>query len=176
MRRKLAGILATAVISALAIPALAPTTAHAAPAESAPAPATRVDPLGDLITTALGGGLPGSVEFTMRATMYHAGAKGIRAFDSLGCKVAAMRTVAVDPKVIPRRTVIFIKETVGLAMPDGSKHDGYWYASDIGGAIKGLKLDLFSGFGASSMKALGGLDLSSLSVSKVGEFKGCPPQ
>ncbi len=173
MRRKLAGILATAVISAFAIPALA----HAAPADSAPASTQRVDPLGDLITSALSGGaLPGSVEFTMKATMYHAGAKGIRAFDSLGCKVAAMRTVAVDPKVIPRRTVIFIKETVGLPMPDGGKHDGYWYASDIGGAIKGLKLDLFSGVGASSMKALRGLDLSNLSVSKVGEFKGCPPQ
>jgi hypothetical protein len=49
--------------------------------------------------------------------------------------------------VIPRRTVLFIKETVGLQMPDGGTHDGYWYASDIGGAIKGLKLDLFSGVG-----------------------------
>ncbi|WP_297506228.1 3D domain-containing protein [uncultured Caulobacter sp.] len=174
MRRKLAGILATAVISAFAAPALA----HAdTGSDSAPAATSRQDPLGDLITSALSGGaLPGSVEFRMKATLYHAGAKGIRAFDSLGCKVAAMRTVAVDPRIIPRRTVIFIKETVGLPMPDGSKHDGYWYASDIGGAIKGLKLDLFSGFGAGSMRALGGLDLSSLSVSKVGEFKGCPPQ
>jgi 3D (Asp-Asp-Asp) domain-containing protein len=171
MRRKLAGILATAVISAFAFPAIAATGA-----DSSPAQATRVDPLGDLITSALSGALPGSVEFKMKATMYHAGAKGIRAFDSLGCKVAAMRTVAVDPKVIPRRTVIFIKETVGLPMPDGGTHDGYWYASDIGGAIKGLKLDLFSGVGAASMKTLRSIDLSSLSVSKVGEFKGCPPQ
>lgn len=171
MRRQLAGILATAVISAFALPALAHAT------ESAPASTQRADPLGDLITSALSGGaLPGSVDFKMKATMYHAGAKGIRALDSLGCKVAAMRTVAVDPKVIPRRTVIFIKETVGLPMPDGGTHDGYWYASDIGGAIKGLKLDLFSGVGAASMKALRGIDLSSLSVSKVGEFKGCPPQ
>lgn len=174
MRRKLAGILATAVISTFA----APVIANAAPdSDSASATPQRVDPLGELISTALGGGaLPGSVEYKMRATMYHAGAKGIRAFDSLGCKVAAMRTVAVDPKVIPRRTVIFIKETVGLPMPDGSKHDGYWYASDIGGAIKGLKLDLFSGVGAASMKALRGIDLTSLSVSTVGQFKGCPPQ
>ncbi|MCY1647123.1 3D domain-containing protein [Caulobacter sp. SL161] len=174
MRRKLAGILATAVISVFAAPAIA---AAAPEADSAPASAAHSDPLGDLITSALSGGaLPGSVEWKMKATMYHAGAKGIRAFDSLGCRVAAMRTVAVDPKVIPRRTVIFIKETVGLPMPNGEKHDGYWYASDIGGAIKGLKLDLFSGVGASSMKALRGIDLSSLSVSKVGEFKGCPPQ
>lgn len=174
MRRKLAGILATAVISAFAAPAIAETAPEA---DSAPATAAHADPLGDFITSALSGGaLPGSVEWKMKATMYHAGAKGIRAFDSLGCKVAAMRTVAVDPKVIPRRTVIFIKETVGLPMPNGEKHDGYWYASDIGGAIKGLKLDLFSGVGAGSMKALRGIDLSSLSVSKVGEFKGCPPQ
>lgn len=169
MRRQLAGILATAVISAFAFPALA----HAA---DAPAQTSRPDPLGELIASALGGSLPGSVEYKMRATMYHAGAKGIRAFDSLGCKVAAMRTVAVDPKVIPRRTIIFIKETVGLPMPDGDTHDGYWYASDIGGAVKGLKLDLFSGVGAASMKTLRGIDLSNLSVSKVGEFKGCPPQ
>jgi len=162
MRRKLAGILATAVISAFAAPAIA---AAAPVAESAPTASAHTDPLGDLIASALSGGaLPGSVEWKMKATMYHAGAKGIRAFDSLGCKVAAMRTVAVDPKVIPRRTVIFIKETVGLPMPNGEKHDGYWYASDIGGAIKGLKLDLFSGFGASSMKALREVDLSSLSV------------
>ena len=87
-----------------------------------------------------------------------------------------MRTVAVDPKVIPRRTVLFIKETVGLPMPDGSTHDGYWYASDISGAIKGLKLDLFSGHGASSMAPLRALNLTNLSVTKVGEFKGCPPQ
>ncbi len=168
MRRQLAGILATAVISAFALPALA--------ADSAPAQAARPDPLGELISSALGGGLPGTVEYKMRATMYHAGTKGIRALDSLGCKVAAMRTVAVDPKVIPRRTIIFIKETVGLPMPDGDTHDGYWYASDIGGAVKGLKLDLFSGVGAASMKTLRGIDLTNLSVSKVGEFKGCPPQ
>lgn len=168
MRRQLAGILATAVISAFAFPALA--------ADAAPAQGSRPDPLGELISSALGGGLPGTVEYKMRATMYHAGAKGIRALDSLGCKVAAMRTVAVDPKVIPRRTIIFIKETVGLPMPNGGSHDGYWYASDIGGAVKGLKLDLFSGVGAASMKTLRGVDLTNLSVSKVGEFKGCPPQ
>jgi 3D (Asp-Asp-Asp) domain-containing protein len=164
MRRTFAGFLAVAAMS-IALPALA---ADAAPARS--------DPLGDLITGALTGTIPGSVEYKMKATLYHAGAKGIRALDSLGCKVVAMRTLAVDKSVIPRRTVVFIKETVGLTMPNGDKHDGYWYASDIGGAIKGNKLDLFSGQGASSMKALQGLNLSTISVTKVGEFKGCPPE
>ena len=164
MRRTFAGFLAIAAMS-IALPALA---ADAAPQRS--------DPLGDLITGALTGTIPGSVEYKMKATLYHAGAKGIRALDSLGCKVVAMRTLAVDKAVIPRRTVVFIKETVGLPMPNGEKHDGYWYASDIGGAIKGNKLDLFSGQGASSMKPLMGLNLSTISVTKVGEFKGCPPE
>jgi 3D (Asp-Asp-Asp) domain-containing protein len=164
MRRTFAGFLAVAAMS-IALPALA---ADAAPARS--------DPLGDLIAGALTGTMPGSVEYKMKATLYHAGAKGIRALDSLGCKVVAMRTLAVDKTVIPRRTVVFIKETVGLPMPNGDRHDGYWYASDVGGAIKGQRLDLFSGQGATSMKPLMGLNLSTLSVTKVGEFKGCPPE
>ena len=86
-----------------------------------------------------------------------------------------MRTLAVDKTVIPRRTVVFIKETVGLPMPNGEKHDGYWYATDTGGAIKGNKIDLFTGHGSSSMKPLMALNLAKLTVSKVGEFKGCPP-
>jgi 3D (Asp-Asp-Asp) domain-containing protein len=163
MRRTFAGFLAFAALS-IALPALAADTD------------SKSDPLGDLITGALTGALPGSVEYKMKATLYHAGAKGIRALDSLGCKVVAMRTLAVDKTVIPRRTVVFIKETVGLPMPNGAKHDGYWYASDVGGAIKGQRLDLFSGEGRSSMKPLMDLNLATLSVTKVGEFKGCPPE
>lgn len=140
-------------------------------AQAAPAP----DPVGDLIVSALTGALPGTPEFRMRATLYHAGAKGVGALDSLGCKVVAMRTVAIDSKVIPRRTKLFIKETVGLPMPNGAKHDGYWYATDVGGAIKGHKIDLYTGHGSSSMKPLLALNLAKLSVAKVGEFKGCPP-
>lgn len=165
MRRTLAGILAVLAMST-ALPAFA----------ADPDSDSRPDPLGDLITGALTGTIPGTLEWKMKATLYHAGAKGIRGLDSLGCKVVAMRTVAVDKTVIPRRTVLFIKETVGLPMPDGSTHDGYWYASDVGGAIKGLKLDLFSGLGRASMAPLMGLNLTDLSVSKVGEFKGCPPE
>ena len=76
----------------------------------------------------------------------------------------------------PRRTILFIKETVGLAMPDGSAHDGYWYASDTGGAIKGQRIDLFTGSGAGSMKPMRPLNMSQLTVSKAGQFKGCPPK
>jgi 3D (Asp-Asp-Asp) domain-containing protein len=85
-----------------------------------------------------------------------------------------MRTVAVDPTLIPRHSILFIKETVGLKLPDGTLHDGYWYASDIGGAIKGQRIDLFTGMGAASMKVLQALNMTTISAVKVGVFQGCP--
>ena len=133
------------------------------------------DPVGDLITSVLTGALPSGPGWNLKATLYHAGAKGVGALDALGCKVVAMRTVAVDKNLIPKHSVLFIKETVGLKMPDGSVHDGYWYASDAGTAIKGKRIDLYTGSNASSMGALKGLNLASLTAVKVGEFQGCPP-
>lgn len=159
MRRRLAALAALPVALGLA------SSAQANPP----------DPIGDLIVSALTGTLPGTPEFRLKATLYHAGARGVGSLDSLGCKVVAMRTVAIDRNVIPRRTRLFIKETVGLPMPDGRKHDGFWYATDVGGAIKGEKIDLFTGHGSSSMKPLMALNLAKLTVAKAGEFKGCPP-
>jgi len=96
--------------------------------------AESTDPVGDLIMSVVTGALPSGPGWNLKATLYHAGAKGVGALDALGCRVIAMRTVAVDSHFIPARSVLFIKETVGLKMPDGSTHDGYWYASDKGGA------------------------------------------
>jgi 3D (Asp-Asp-Asp) domain-containing protein len=141
------------------------STAQAAPA----------DPVGDLIMSVVTGALPSGPGWNLKATLYHAGAKGVGALDALGCKVVAMRTVAVDKNLIPKRSVLFIKETVGLKMPDGSIHDGYWYASDAGGAIKGKRIDLYTGKNAGSMGAVRGLNLASLTAVKVGDFQGCPP-
>jgi 3D (Asp-Asp-Asp) domain-containing protein len=86
-----------------------------------------------------------------------------------------MRTVAVDPTLIPRRTVLFIAETVGLPLPGGGVHDGYWYASDTGGAVKGRRIDLFTGSNHGSMAPAFKFNLQKLSVSKAGRFDGCPP-
>ena len=74
MRRPLAGFLTAAVIAAFAAPAIAQTAPESSAATHTAA--ARPDPLGDLITAALtGGALPGSVEWKMRATLYHAGAR-----------------------------------------------------------------------------------------------------
>ena len=159
----------------LAALAALPLIAFAGGALAASAPPT-ADPIGDLVMSALTGSLPGSPDFKLKALLYHAGARGVGLLDSLGCKVVAMRTAAIDSAFIPRRTVLFIKETVGVPMPNGSKHDGYWYASDTGGAIKGKRIDLFTGMGAGSMAGVRNLNQGQLTVTKVGQFKGCPPQ
>ncbi|MGH6911164.1 MAG: 3D domain-containing protein [Phenylobacterium sp.] len=158
MRRRLAALAALPLIA---------ISSHAQAASN--------DPVGDLLTSVITGTLPSGPGWNLKATLYHAGAKGVGALDSLGCKVVAMRTVAIDSKLIPKRSVLFIKETVGLKMPDGTAHDGYWYASDVGGAIKGPRIDLYTGTGARSMSQAKTLNLASLTAVKVGDFKGCPP-
>jgi 3D (Asp-Asp-Asp) domain-containing protein len=140
-----------------------------------PASAKPADPIGDLVSAALTGALPGSADYYLKATLYHAGERGLSALDSLGCKVVPMRTAAVDGVSLPRHTVLFIKETVGLPMPDGTRHNGYWYASDVGGAIHKGRIDLFTGRGAASMSPLMSLNLATLTVMKAGIFHGCPP-
>lgn len=109
------------------------------------------------------------------ARLYHAGGGGATGNDSLGCRPIAMRTVAVDPRVIPRRTKLFIRETVGMRLADGTVHDGYWYASDTGGAIKGQKIDLYTGHGRGSMNQARRLNMRTLTIVDAGDFDGCPP-
>jgi 3D (Asp-Asp-Asp) domain-containing protein len=157
MRRRLAALAALSVLGAA-------SSVQAAPA----------DPIGDLLISIFTGAVPGTPAHSLKATLYHAGARGVGALDSLGCRVVAMRTAAVDSKLIPRRTVLFIKETVGMPMPNGDRHDGYWYASDVGGAIKGERIDLYTGNGGASMKPMMPLNLARLSAVKVGRFEGCP--
>jgi 3D (Asp-Asp-Asp) domain-containing protein len=56
------------------------------------------------------------------------------------------RTVAVDPKVIPLGTVLFIPELRGQIFRLSGEvfaHDGYVFAGDVGGAIKGAHIDFY---------------------------------
>ena len=177
MDRRLAGLAAACLASCLAWSGVAaPAAADPAPAPASPSANIPTDPIGDLVTSALTGALPGSADYYLKATLYHAGQRGMSALDSLGCKVVAMRTAAVDGVTLPKHTILFIKETVGLTLPDGSKHDGYWYASDTGPAIHKGRIDLFTGASAASMSPLMGLNLATLTVMKAGVFQGCPPK
>ncbi|WP_298745683.1 3D domain-containing protein [uncultured Brevundimonas sp.] len=114
-------------------------------------------------------------DWTARVNLYHAGGGGATGNDSLGCRPIPMRTIATDPRYIPRRTRLFIPETVGLRLPDGALHDGYWYASDTGGAIKGRKIDLYTGHGRGSMRPAMRFNQRRLTLIDAGRFDGCPP-
>ena len=114
-------------------------------------------------------------DWTARVNLYHAGGGGATGNDSLGCRPIPMRTIATDPRYIPRRTRLFIPETVGMRMPDGTLHDGYWYASDTGGAIKGQKIDLYTGHGRGSMRPAMRFNQRRLTLVDAGRFDGCPP-
>ena len=117
-----------------------------------------------------------SADWKLQARLYHGGGGGAGALDSLGCNVVPLRTVAIDPRIVPKRTILYIAETDGIALPGGGTHDGLWYASDTGGGIKGSKIDLFTGHGKGSMKPAMPFNLKKLTVSKAGTFKGCPPK
>ncbi len=132
------------------------------------------DPIGDLVGQVAAKVQPFLDTFGLKATLYHLGGHGIHGHDSLGCKVVPMRTAAVDGIDVKRHSLLFIKETVGLPMPDGRLHDGYWFASDVGGGIHRGRIDLFTGEGRSSMAPLQHLNLATLTVARVGEFSGCP--
>ncbi len=161
------------LVAAVALSAAAPLQPLEHPAAEI-APTIVVDPIGELIRKTEDAAQDAVDELQVKATLYYAKIKGMSSRDSLGCKLAPMRTVAVDPAVFPRHSVLFIKETVGMKMPDGAVHDGFWYASDVGRAIKGLRVDLFTGVTAKSMQAFQTLNLATISAVRVGAFEGCP--
>ena len=178
MRPLLAGLAASAFLLVAAGAQAAPSDS---PVKPAPVPASAVASARPAAPSAVQEVTPRLVaasfspDFLLKATLYHAGAKGVGGIDSIGCKPVAMRTAATDPKLIPRRTILFIAETVGTPMPGGGVHDGFWYASDVGGAIKGNRIDLYTGAGSVSMKPIKNLSLARVRVAKAGTFRGCPP-
>ena len=96
--------------------------------------------------------------------------------DALGCALTPFRTAAVAPE-IPLGTELFIPETVGLPLPGGGEHDGYWFATDRGVGIEGDRIDLFMATGKASMRtgeAFGLHFLTEVHAQVVGRVHGCP--
>jgi 3D (Asp-Asp-Asp) domain-containing protein len=118
---------------------------------------------------------PAGDTFGLKATLYLTTDRD-SGKDSIGCRVIPMRTVAVDGVDVRRHTILFIKETVGIPMPDGTPHDGYWYATDVGSAIVHGRIDLYTGKGRATLAPLIHLNLKTLTVTRVGTFTGCPSE
>lgn len=57
------------------------------------------------------------------------------------------RSVAVDPTVIPLGSRVYIPAARGTPLPNGTLHDGFFAAVDIGSAIVDKKIDIFTSYG-----------------------------
>jgi 3D (Asp-Asp-Asp) domain-containing protein len=80
---------------------------------------------------------------------YFSLAKGPYGDGVQGYKLRPYRTIAVDKNIIPYGTVLFVPKAKGstIQLPSGVAvtHDGYFFAGDTGGAIKGNHIDVFCG-------------------------------
>jgi 3D (Asp-Asp-Asp) domain-containing protein len=85
-------------------------------------------------------------------------AKGPYGDGSSGGGLVPWRTLAVDPRWIPLGTLLFVPEAVGRKMPNGVRHDGYFFAADTGAPIRGNHVDLFSGLSRTDALGITGSD------------------
>ncbi|MEO0108056.1 MAG: 3D domain-containing protein [candidate division WOR-3 bacterium] len=62
-----------------------------------------------------------------------------------GFRLQDLKSVAVDPDIIPIGSNIYIPEAEGTVLADGRVHNGVFRAHDIGSAIKGNRIDVYVG-------------------------------
>jgi 3D (Asp-Asp-Asp) domain-containing protein len=66
-----------------------------------------------------------------------------------GYVLVPYRTIAADPHVIPIGSAVYVPRARGMKIGSkssaGLTHDGYFFAGDSGGAIKGRHIDVFCG-------------------------------
>lgn len=66
-------------------------------------------------------------------------------------KLVPFRSVAVDTRVVPIDSKVYIPAAKGARLPDGSIHDGIFRAIDIGDAIQNKRIDMFTAYGDQSV-------------------------
>jgi 3D (Asp-Asp-Asp) domain-containing protein len=99
------------------------------------------------------------------------------AVGAFGCRLLPFRSAAVDKTVIPLGSKLIIPKTRGLKLPDGSVHDGIWYAVDTGGKVKANRIDLFVGEGNDALSTLSERGIGqggAIGVKLAGQVQGCP--
>ena len=65
-----------------------------------------------------------------------------------GYELVPYRTIATDPAVIPTGSAVYVPSARGVEVRVGKRtlvHDGWFFAADVGGAIRGLHIDTFTG-------------------------------
>lgn len=81
-------------------------------------------------------------------------------------------SVAIDPTVIAIGSRLYVRELDGTTLPGGGTSDGCVVAADVGGRIKGNKLDWFVGQRASYQELDARIQLTHVTVHAGGER--CP--
>lgn len=61
-----------------------------------------------------------------------------------GYKLTELKSIAVDPRIVPIGSVVYIPQAENVVI-DGKRHNGLFYAHDIGSAVKGKHIDVFLG-------------------------------
>jgi 3D (Asp-Asp-Asp) domain-containing protein len=56
-----------------------------------------------------------------------------------------LRSVAVDPSIVPIGSKLYIKDAADIPLGDSLMHDGIFEANDVGSAIKGNHIDVYLG-------------------------------
>ena len=83
-----------------------------------------------------------------------------------GYTLTELKSVAVDPTVIPIGSALFIRDAEDLPVTDSFVHDGVFYAQDVGSTIKGNRIDVYLGpksnmdlFRSTAMCRTGGVEV-----------------
>ncbi len=63
-----------------------------------------------------------------------------------GFKLTPLKSIACDPEFIKLGSLLYIPNIFGLEIDSYGKHNGLFYAHDIGSEIKGRKIDIFLGY------------------------------
>ncbi|UCG44463.1 MAG: hypothetical protein JSU73_07415 [candidate division WOR-3 bacterium] len=82
-----------------------------------------------------------------------------------GYKLSELKSIAVDPRVIPLGARVYIPQAEKVVV-DGKRLSGVFLAHDVGSAVKGKHVDLFVGprrnidaFKSAGMRSLGSVDI-----------------
>jgi 3D (Asp-Asp-Asp) domain-containing protein len=88
-----------------------------------------------------------------------------RFLGSGGHRLTELRSVAVDPRIVPIGSRLYIPQADNVTV-DGRTMNGVFYANDVGSAVRGKHIDIFIGrrqnmdaFSAAGMRSSGSVDV-----------------
>ena len=74
--------------------------------------------------------------------------RGVNGDGVRGYKLVPYRTIATDPAVVPTGSAVYLPSARGVEVRIDDQvvvHDGWFFAADVGGAIRGAHIDTFTG-------------------------------